>query len=256
MEALDRSFSTSSDASLAMYPISPEPRYNECLSPQYSPIQYDEQLYDLPSPCTGVTPESSIDSAYMSSVSSRTPLSSTSSFSSDSNHNCLSSSHSSGLSEIPSLSSMSISSSEDSSSSSLFLNSSLSDTSISNNNNIINNNNPFNVVQTRSNKYKSRKNNTATVVNSNTNCSNSTQRRSSAPARGNSGSKNSDNPRKDSFVYDVQLEADNVLLFVPDLVSFELKPVGTFCNLYGIYYASPTSGEAYRDRRLTTNFEL
>ena len=41
-------------------------------------------------------------------------------------------------------------------------------------------------------------------------------RRSSAPAKSNTTS------RKDSFVYDVQLDSDNVLLFVPDLVSVRI----------------------------------
>ena len=41
------------------------------------------------------------------------------------------------------------------------------------------------------------------------------------------------------------------------LHSWSYLPVQSYsCSLRAFYYASPSSGEAYRDRRLTTNFEL
>lgn len=215
MEALDRSFSVAphSDGVLGMspYPHSPEPQLNplgqfsECMQPQYSNIQYDDSYqYDSGvEPCSPSTASSTPLETPIHSYS-RTPLSSMSSYSSDASSPNYSS-QSSGLSEMPSISNLSISS-EASSSQSLFQESPLY--------------NPFSVDErTEPSVKKSAVKKSSASKSVKSSRDKSVPRRSSAPARGGSNDASDAATRKDSFIYDVQLDSDNVLLFVPDLVS-------------------------------------
>ena len=216
-----------------------------------SPVSSSEELLDDHplSHYSNRTPLSSV-SSYSSDASSSPSL-------------LLSSSQSSGgLSDLPSLSNMSISSntsSRMSSASSLYSdpstisnNNSNSNTNNTlfnycNNSNTYSNNNSANTNRGASKSGHRRKVNSKATLRNNImmngvtsgildTCSSdgidTVPRRRSAPARdglktsnsnSSSSSSSSSTSRKDSFVYDVQLESDNVLLFVPDLVSSHTK---------------------------------
>lgn len=253
MEAYDRSFSTGSHPdgglSLSSYPLTPEPQLNslqysnDCLQPGYATIQYDDNYqYCNHNTMVPESPDQTLPSVdtLSNSYNHRTPLSSISSYSSDSSDPMFSS-QSSGLSDIPSISNMSLSSDITSSSMSLFSSDGSSFC------------NPFSVDSVNKSsgrKQRGRKNGTQSVRTSivqHQHQDTGVPRRSSAPARDTisstplttqeffsinsnntkSGTDSSLVDRKDSFVYDVQLESDNVLLFVPDLVSNKYLTVST-----------------------------
>ncbi|KAF2360925.1 TSC-22 / Dip / Bun [Trinorchestia longiramus] len=211
MEALDRNFSSGAhpDGVLGMtlYPHSPETQlnplsqYSECIQPQFSTIPYDDAYqFTHQTPFEPCSPSPNSSSPLDTPMHSYSRTTSTSSYSSDASVTNLSSSQSSGFSDMPSISDLSISS-DNSSSHSLSPDSALS--------------NPFSSYNRRESKRKLNLN--TAVGKPKSSRDKSVPRRSSAPAKGVSSESSAQASRKDSFIYDVQLESDNVLLFVPDL---------------------------------------